>query len=237
MSGEIYNWPSCISVTETVDMEFAVLGWPVDEPRLRLDYRRFSYAGKFVTGKYGIAVVRGKLSDQPETRPNDSLPTLPDSLDESEFDTGILGTVAFNVDRTDSQTLWLRYLSVRRDLRGSGHRLGPRLAAFITARAAEKGYERIRIAVNNVFSYQALYRAGFAYTGRETGIAELILEHPAERPAEASTETYQQGLDAFHKREGLSTAEYEFLAAHETADPPASIAVDSGVSNPPSPSE
>jgi len=218
-------------------MEFAVVGWPVDEPRLRLDYRRFSYAGKFVTGNYGIAVARGERPDQPDTSPSGSLPSLPENLDESAFDRGMLAAVAFNVDRTESQTLWLRYLTVRRDLRGSGHRLGPRLAAFITAQAAEQGYDCVRIAVNNAFSYQALYRAGFSYTGRQTGIAELILERPAEEPAGVSTAEYQQGLDEFRNREGLSTVEREFLAAHESADPPDRIAVDSGVSNPPSSSE
>jgi hypothetical protein len=228
-------------------MEFTVLGWPVDEPRLRLDYRRFSYAGKFVTGKTGIAVVRGTPPDQHATPADDSLPPLPDNLSESEFDREILAAVAFNVDRTDSQTLWLRYLTVRDDLRGSGLQLGPRLAAFVTTRAAEHGYDHIRIAVNNVFSYQALYKAGFAYTGRETGISELVLERPAANRAAVSTATYQQGLDQFRQREGLSTVERDFLADHETADPPGLIeidnpaepteTVDSGVSNSQPPSE
>ena len=224
-------------------MEFALLGWPVDEPRLRLDYRRFSYAGKFVTGNAGIAVVRGEPPADRESTPNDSLPPLPDGLDESEFVDGILAAVAFNADRTDADTLWLRYLTVRNDLRGSGLALGPRLAVFITDCAAAKGYETVRIAVNNVFSYHALLKAGFATTGRETGLAELVLERPAAERAEVSTATYQQGLDRFREREGLSTAECDFLAAHkdteppEPVDPPAPEAVDSGVSNPPSSSE
>ena len=232
-------------------MEFALLGWPVDEPRLRLDYRRFSYAGKFVTGNTGIAVVRGKLPADHEPTPTDSLPPLPDGLSESEFVDGILAAVAFNDDRNDSDTLWLRYLTVRNDLRGSGLALGPRLVEFITDCAAAKGYETVRIAVNNVFSYHALYKSGFAFTGRETGIAELVLERPAAERAEVSTAAYQQGLDRFREREGLSTAEREFLAAHEDAGPPEPVAppapeavaspeaddIDSGVSNPQRPSE
>jgi len=128
-------------------MEFALLGWPVDEPRLRLDYRRFSYAGKFVTGSSGIAVVRGELPTdygEPSTPPKstgDSLPPLPDGLNESEFVDGILAAVAFNADRTDPDTLWLRYLTVRTDLRGSGLALGPRLAVFISDHAAAGGYD------------------------------------------------------------------------------------------------
>lgn len=236
-------------------MEFALLGWPVDEPRLRLDYRRFSYAGKFVTGKAGIAVVCGEPPIDHEVPPDhhestgDSLPPLPDGLDESEFADGILAAVAFTVDRTDPETLWLRYLTVRNDLRGSGLELGPRLAAFISDRAAAAGYETVRIAVNNVFSYHALYKSGFAFTGRETGIAELVLERPAAERADVSIVTYQRGLDRFREREGLSEAERAFLTDHERIDPPEPVdppapvdrhesdAVDSGVSNPQRPSE
>ena len=227
-------------------MEFALLGWPVDEPRLRLDYRRFSYAGKFVTGNTGIAVVRGEPPADYRAAPSDSLPPLPEGLDESEFVGGILAAVAFNADRTDPDTLWLRYLTVRNDLRGSGLALGPQLAAFITDRAAAKGYETVRIAVNNVFSYHALYKSGFAFTGRETGVAELVLERPVAKRAERSTATYQRGLDEFREREGLSTTERDFLAAHKDAEPPEPVPVpapaavaspepddiDSGVSNP-----
>jgi len=224
-------------------MEFALLGWPVDEPRLRLDYRRFSYAGKFVTGNIGIAVVRGELPAGHESPPTDSLPSLPDGLDGSEFVDGILAAVAFNADRTDSDILWLRYLTVRNDLRGSGLALGPRLAAVVTERATAKGYDTVRIAVNNAFSYHALYKAGFSFTGRETGLAELVLERPATERAGESAATYQRGLDRFREREGLATAEREFLAAHEGAAPPPPVdpsvpdATDSGVSNPPSSSE
>jgi len=41
-------------------MEFALLGWAEADPTVRLDYRRFSYAGKFVTGGTGVAVIRGE---------------------------------------------------------------------------------------------------------------------------------------------------------------------------------
>jgi len=225
-------------------MEFAVVGWPVDEPTLRLDYRRFSYAGKFVTGN-GIAVVRGKVSTEDDTV--DALPDLPDGLEASEFVDDVLAAVTFNADRTDAETLWLRYLTVRRDLRASGLQLGPRLAAFISERAAEDGYKRVRIAVNNVFSYHALYKAGFGFTGRETGIAELVLERPADEPAARSTATYQDSLERFVDRTELSDAEQSFISEHADAEPPAVIpavesaddseTVDSGVSNPQRPSE
>ena len=39
-------------------MEYVLLGWPPDGPTLRLDHRRFAYAGKFVMSTTGKAVVR-----------------------------------------------------------------------------------------------------------------------------------------------------------------------------------
>lgn len=133
-----------------VDIECDLLGWPPDGPKLRLDYRQFSYAGKFVMTNTGKAVAR----------------------DDGE----VVAAVAFNEDRTDPDTLWLRYVTVRQDRRGEG--IGPRLCRFVRDRAIERGYDRLRIAVNNPFAYEALYRSGFGYTGEQTGIAELVLEYP-----------------------------------------------------------
>lgn len=170
-------------------MELAVLGWPPDGPQLRLDYRQFSYAGKFVMTNSGKAVAR--LDDE------------------------LVGAIAFNEDRTDSGTLWLRYVTVRDDFRGEG--VGPPLAAFTTERAFDRGYERVKIAVNNPFAYQALHKAGFGFTGEETGIAELVLSRPGDR----SRARYQSGLDRFRERD-LSPEEESFLADH-TGDPPEPI--------------
>lgn len=168
-------------------MDAELLGWPPDGPTLRLDHRRFSYAGKFVMSSTGKAVVREGGA--------------------------VIGAVAFNEDRTDSGTLWLRYITVRADRRGEG--VGPRLLAFVRDRARERGYDRVRIAVNNPFAYEACYRAGFGYTGRETGIAELVLEHPGDR----SRAAYQTGLDAFRERD-LSGDERAFLDRRQGAEPP-----------------
>ena len=173
-------------------MEFAVRGWPPDGPTLRLDHERFSYAGKFVMSNTGKAVV----------------------LDDGE----VVAAVSFNEDRTDADTLWLRYITVRADRRGEG--IGPRLARFATARAHERGYDRVTIAVNNVFAYEALSRAGFGFTGEETGIAELVLEHPSDR----SPETYRRGFEAFRDRE-LSADERAFLARKSDASPPPVVPV------------
>ena len=181
-------------------MEYAVCGWPADGPTLRLDYREFAYAGKFVMSSTGKAVVR-------------------DARDETdgEWDDGIVAAVAFNEDRTDPDTLWFRYITVRADRRGNG--LGPRLAAFTAERALARGYDRLRIAVNNPFAYEALHKAGFGYTGRETGLAELVLERPGER----SRTDYQAGLDVYRERD-LTDAEVAFLESRIGDDPPSVIA-------------
>ncbi|MFO7926588.1 MAG: GNAT family N-acetyltransferase [Halobacteriota archaeon] len=184
-------------------MDPVLLGWPSDSPMLRLDYRRFSYAGKFVMSNTGKAVIRD--------------PKRSGTIG-SEFDDDVLAAVAFNADRTDPGTLWLRYVTVREDRRGEG--LGPDLCRFVVDRAAARGYDRVRIAVNNPFAYEALYRAGFSFTGETTGIAELVLERPAQRvPDDRSTETYQAGFDEYRARD-LSPEERTFLGAKRGRAPP-----------------
>mgnify|MGYP005852365533 FL=1 len=182
-------------------MKPALLGWPDDGVTLRLDHRRFSYAGKFVMSNTGKAV----LGD-----PGDGA--------DGEKD-GIVAAVAFDEDRTAPDVLRLRYVTVRNDHRGGG--LGPRLCRFVADRATERGYDRLRIAVNNPFAYEALYRAGFAYVGEETGLAELLLERPAGEPAsDRSRTTYQAGLDVYRDRE-LSGDEEAFLSRKRGRAPPA----------------
>ncbi|PSP75318.1 GNAT family N-acetyltransferase [Halobacteriales archaeon QS_1_68_20] len=180
-------------------MDMELLGWPEDGPTLNLDHERFSYAGKFVMSATGKAVCR---------------------------DDEIVAAVAFSEDRTDPNALWLRYVTVRRDRRGDG--IGPELVGFVVERARERGYERVRIAVNNPYAYEALYRAGFGFTGERTGIAELVLEWPGDR----SPETYRAGLEEFAGRD-LSGDEREFLdRRREAGPPPVESGVDSGELSP-----
>lgn len=185
---------------EDPGMEYAVLGWPPDGPTLRLDYRRFSYAGKFVMSNTGKAIARDNRDSDGESNENENK--------------DILAAVAFNEDRTDPGTLWLRYITTRWDRRGDG--IGARLAAFITDRAHERGYDRVTIAVNNPFAYHALFKAGFGFTGEETGIAELVLEHPSD------SSRYHEGLDMFRERD-LSEDEHAFLNTKRTVGPPSVI--------------
>ena len=168
-------------------VEFTLAGDLDGGPAMRLDHQRFSYAGKFAMTATGKAVARE--GDAP------------------------VAVASFNRDRSDADAAWIRYLSVRDDRRGEG--IGARLAAFLAERLLEE-VSRVRIAVNNPFAYEALYRAGFGFTGRRTGIAELVLERPWTR----TIETYRSGLAAFDERDDLSAAERAFVSRKSDGAPP-----------------
>ena len=202
-------------------MRFELVGWPEEGPKLALDYRAFSYAGKFVTTNTGKAVAladdESDASDSPPVRDDERPPPATDVEGVVDPDGTVLGAVAFNADRTDADVWWLRYVTVRADRRGEG--IGPRLVAFATERLRERGARDVRIAVNNPYAYEALYRAGFAFTGEETGIAELVLSFPAE---DRSRATYQTGLNLFRTR-GPDGDERAFLDRKADSDPPERI--------------
>jgi len=193
---------------------YALLGWPADGPTLRLDHRRFAYAGKFVMSATGKAVAYRTSGDGE------------DSGDPSDPE-AVLAAAAFDADRTDAGTCKIRYLTVRQDTRGGG--LGARLARFVAARAADRGFEQVAIGVNNAFSYEALHKAGFRWTGETSGLAELVLARPADRPAAVHPEAYRAGLDRFRERDDLAAAEREFLGGRRGADPPALVECPSGL--------
>ena len=202
-------------------MNVAVLGW--EDVAFRLDHRRFAYAGKFVVPG-GKAVVY---------EPGAAVESLPDPHD--DYARGILAAAAFSADRTDPTVLWLRYFTVRSDRHGEG--IGPRLAAVVADRAASEGFERARIAVNNPFAYDAVYKAGFTYTGTTTGIAELVCARPTgpidasriegrenaghdhDRGRDRSAATYHAGLDAYRERD-LPPVERAFCERASERGPP-----------------
>jgi GNAT superfamily N-acetyltransferase len=187
-------------------MEFALLGWPPAGPTLRLDYRRFAYAGKFVLGSTGKAVVReGERGT-------------------GEYDDHVLAAASFGPDRTDADRLVVRYVTVRDDRQGEG--LGARLLAFVADRATDR-YDRVRIAVNNPAAYVAAHRAGFAFTGRETGLAELVCERPADRPAASDADAYRSGLDRYRER-GLAPDAVARLDEKCAAGPPSVVEAPGG---------
>jgi GNAT superfamily N-acetyltransferase len=105
----------------------------------------------------------------------------------------ILGAIAFSEDTSEPTTVHLRYVTVRDDRRGEG--IGPQLLRF-TAETLD--YERVVIAVNNPIAYEACYRAGFAYTGDQPGIAELRLVYA---PDERDSARYGEGFAVFAERD------------------------------------
>ncbi len=192
-------------------MEFAVLGASGEGATCRLDYRAFAYAGKFVVGETGTAVLRTPDGSPAVTDWTPDEP-LPDPVDPAAFDDDVLAAVSFSPDRTDPTRCRLRYVTVHVARRGQG--LGPALIHRTVSWLARAGYERVRIAVNNVFAYEALYKCGFAYTGETTGIAELELERPAGEPApdHGDGDRYRAGVARFRDRDvDLVDREREFV--------------------------
>lgn len=160
------------------------------ESTLSLDHEQFAYAGKFVMPGPKA------LAREQET---------------------IVGAVAFSEDYASDTAVRLRYVTVREDRRGEG--VGPRLLRFTASRLTET-YDEVLIAANNPIAYQACYRAGFAFTGEETGIAEVLLRYqPDERP----TAAYQAGLDVFRTRD-LPESHQSILDRHADGEPPSLVA-------------
>lgn len=181
-------------------MDCVLLGWPEDGPTLELDHREFAYAGRFRVANTGKAVA---LAEDAEAEDWCNEDRAPDDTD------NILAATAFNKDRSDAGTLKIRTVTVRRDCRGEG--IGPDLLTFTRERGLERDYERVVISVNNPFAYEAAVRAGFGYTGEETGIAEVVMAWPVpEWGKENSDDRYEAGLRRFRDRD-LEPAEERFL--------------------------
>lgn len=174
-------------------MDFELVGQPAAGPTLDLDHEEFAYAGKFVMSSTGKTVARD--------------------------DGTVVGAVAFNADHSESDALRLRYVTVRSDRRGEG--IGSRLLRF-TAETLSEESGRVLIAVNNPIAYQACYRAGFTYTGEETGIAEVLLAY--EPDADRSATAYDSGLAVFDTRD-LPPGQRAVVDEHRGGDPPSVIPV------------
>ncbi len=156
-------------------VEYAIRGSVAGGPRLELDHEQFAYAGKFDTERTGKALAYDDASTGPAGR-------------------AILGAASFNGDRAAPDTARIRYVTVRRDRRGEG--IGSALLAA-AGRVLSERHDRVAIAVNNPVAYRACYTAGFAFTGEETGLAELRMAHGGDR----SAERYEAGLDRFRDRD------------------------------------
>ena len=181
-------------------MEYELLGYPPDGPTLRLDHERFAYAGKFVMSDTGKAVVRD-----------------PDDPVESgeRWDTPV-GVTSFSAHHDQSERARIRYVTVREDRRGEG--VGPRLLRFSADALAEQ-FAAVAIAVNNPIAYQAAYRGGFVWTGRETGMAELLLCY---LPGAATADRYRAGFEVFESRD-LPAPHRSLVERHADGVPPSPV--------------
>ena len=173
-------------------MEFELLGSDAVGPTLELDHEQFAYAGKFGTGRTGTTLLRtdGDASTTDE-------PGSESKITDAEPDGSgprILAAACFNRNHAAPETARIRYVTVRRDRRGEG--LGTVLLA-VTGRELSRRHDRVAIAVNNPVAYRACYKAGFAFTGEETGMSELRLVYEGDR----SVERYEAGLDQFRERD------------------------------------
>lgn len=182
-------------------MEFELLGHPPDGPTLRLDHERFAYAGKFVMDTTGKAVVCDPGGDRP------------------------VGATAFSPDHDDPDRARIRYVTVREDRRDGG--IGPRLLRF-TAEVLGDRFEAVATGVNNPIAYQACYRAGFVWTGRETGLAELQLSYV---PGEADPDRYRAGLGVFDGRD-LPDPHRATVERNRERDPPPTVDPPAGSGRP-----
>jgi GNAT superfamily N-acetyltransferase len=149
---------------------------------LELDADEFAYAGKFRVSSRK-AVTR----------------------DEEESE-DIVAALSFSYDRADDEAVRVRYITVREDRRREG--IGSALLDFAAERLLKR-YDRVRISVNNPYSYAAARKAGFGWTGEETGLAELVMERP--RACEDDEDArHVEALRAFEERDH-SDEEDEFV--------------------------
>lgn len=209
-----------------------LLGWAEDGPRLDLDHARFAYAGNFGTGRKGIAVALAGdedgsgssgvgVDDGSDADDGGNADGAGEEVSESgsedvaEVDgRPVLAAASFDEDRAVPDALRIRYVTVREDHRGEG--IGPELLAFVVERASARGYERVRIGVNNPIAYRACYRAGFGFADEESGMGELVLEAPS---ADRSVERYRDGLERFADRD-LPERQRRVLERHRDGEPP-----------------
>lgn len=157
--------------------EHELVGWYGDAPPLGLDHEEFAYAGKF-DGNEGKFVTRDNGA--------------------------VVAALSFSPDHAHENGVRVRYFAVRKGRRGKG--IGTSLLRHASDRLLEeRGYERVRISVNNPFAYESAQAAGFGWTGETSGIAELVMERPA-----PDDDRYEEGLRVFAERD-LSEEKESFV--------------------------
>tara|TARA_A100001037_G_scaffold240057_2_gene219846 strand:+ start:6245 stop:6784 length:540 start_codon:yes stop_codon:yes gene_type:complete len=168
-------------------IKFNTLGDGEGGPPIFLERDKFSYAGKFI-GK-----DTGKILAKNGER--------------------IIAALSFSGDRNDKDIVWIRYVVVEKNLRGKG--IGPKLLSYAVESLMGR-VKLVKIATNNVFAYRALYKSGFEYTGKKTGILELVLECPSTQ----TRERYLEGIEAFRSVKSLTDEEVEFVSKEDIKNMP-----------------
>jgi GNAT superfamily N-acetyltransferase len=114
-------------------------------------------------------------------------------------DDGTVAALSFSPDRADEDAVRVRYFAVRDGLRGEG--IGSSLLGFAAERLLERGYEAVRVSVNNPYAYEAATKAGFVWTGETSGLAELVTQRPPPDGVSDTDERYAEGMRLFAERD------------------------------------
>ena len=171
----------------TKEIKFSIEGDIEGGPPIFLHGDKFSYAGKFITKDAGKILAR--------------------------IDEEVVGAISFNKDRNDEDIGWIRYMVVEKDHRGEG--IGPELITYAIG-VLRENVGLIKVATNNIFAYRALYKSGFAYTGKTTGIAELVLEYPKNQ----TMQKYIEGVEHLLSVKNLTEEEIEFFSNEDIKNIP-----------------
>ena len=156
-------------------------------PPIFLERDKFSYAGKFIRKDTGKILAKSGGK--------------------------IIAAISFSADRNDKEIVWIRYIVVEKNLRGKS--VGPKLLSYAVKSLMERA-GLIKIATNNVFAYRALYKSGFEYTGKKTGISELVLEYPRDQ----TEEKYLEGIEMFQLEKCLTDEAIELLSKRDIKNMP-----------------
>jgi hypothetical protein len=179
----------------TSDEPVPVLLGLEEAPPLELPAAQFAYAGQYRMRRYGKAV----LTHRPD-RPTQAAE--------------IIAAVTTDRHRRHRDRLVVRRVDVRRDARGQGW--GPALLQAVLPAAAAADFHTAQINVNNPFAYIAVSKAGFVWTGRTTGLAELIMIRPTDRPCTPTHGRFIAGLSLYRRR--LSPAGRRLIARYRRRD-------------------
>ncbi len=157
-----------------------------------LPQEEFAYAGQYRMQRYGKAVLTRR-------------PDLPTAA------AAIIAALTTDRHRVHHDRLVVRTIDVRRAERGNGW--GPLLLRSVLPAVATAGYTTVQINVNNPFAYIAACKAGFGWTGRTTGLAELMMTRPTDRPSTWSRGRFIAGLSLYRRRR-LATASRGLIARY-----------------------